>query len=166
MLLIDFSDAQASGDWQAIGDRVMGGVSQSVWLPQELSGAACAVFTGVVSLANNGGFASVRSPDVSWDLREYRALRLTARGDGRTYKLSLSDDAAFDSVQHQSMFAAFPGDWQCIDLPFSGFVARRRGRTLIDAPRLDCSAIRRLGLMTELRQGGPFRLELLRVEAV
>jgi len=57
-LLFDFDDRSAVDGWHAIDDRVMGGVSCSR-LRHDPAGHA--VFEGEVSLAQNGGFASVRS---------------------------------------------------------------------------------------------------------
>jgi hypothetical protein len=57
-VLFDFSDSRATNAWQAIDDRVMGGISRST-LRHDPAGHA--VFEGTVSLERNGGFASVRS---------------------------------------------------------------------------------------------------------
>jgi NADH dehydrogenase [ubiquinone] 1 alpha subcomplex assembly factor 1 len=56
--LFDFSDPRAADAWRGIDDRVMGGVSRS---RLRYDRAGHAVFEGEVSLAQNGGFASVRS---------------------------------------------------------------------------------------------------------
>ena len=60
-VLFDFSAPTAADAWSAIDDRVMGGVSRSR-LRHDTAGHA--VFEGEVSLAQNGGFASVRSSPV------------------------------------------------------------------------------------------------------
>jgi len=161
-LLIDFADPASIGLWQAIGDRVMGGLSSGALLPGASGGAA---FCGNVSLANGGGFASVRCQPGPRDLSAYAGLRLSVRGDGRPYKLSLLLDASFDGILYQGSFTAAPGEWQSIDLPFAAFVARRRGRTLPAAPALDPANIHAFGLMTDARLPGPFRLELLALSA-
>ena len=57
-LLFDFGDPAAVTEWNAIDDRVMGGVSGSR-LRHDPTGHA--VFEGSVSLERNGGFASIRS---------------------------------------------------------------------------------------------------------
>lgn len=161
--LFDFAEPLAIACWQPIGDRVMGGLSSGAL---QANDAGCAEFCGTVSLANGGGFASVRSLPGHWDLSAWSGLRLIVRGDGRPYKLSLMTDAGFDSVLYQSRFETLPGEWQTIDLPFSGFVARRRGRPVAGAPELDPAAIRAFGLMTELRLPGPFALELRALLAI
>ena len=55
--LFDFTTATNSTAWQIVNDDVMGGVSTSRFQVRTNG----AVFSGVVSLENNGGFASVRS---------------------------------------------------------------------------------------------------------
>jgi monofunctional biosynthetic peptidoglycan transglycosylase len=144
----------------------MGGLSSATLCA---NAGGWAEFSGIVSLANNGGFASLRrvpSPGEHWNLAGKQAIRLIARGDGRPYKLSLIDDAAFDAILHQASFVAQPGDWQTIDLPFAQFIPRRRGRAVTPAPALDVSAIRSFGLMTEQRLPGAFRLDLLALLAL
>jgi hypothetical protein len=61
---LSFADGMA-GSFRAINDGVMGGMSQSSIAHSPDHSAA--VFSGVLSTANNGGFASVRAP-VNWDL--------------------------------------------------------------------------------------------------
>ena len=57
--LYRFDTPAAVVPWQAIDDRVMGGVSAS---HMRHDPAGHGVFAGEVSLENNGGFASVRAP--------------------------------------------------------------------------------------------------------
>ena len=83
--LFDFT-ADASTDWYVQNDTVMGGVSSSsVRIEQGEM-----VFSGNVSLDNNGGFASVRSPifGTAPD-REGNALAIDSTGDGRTYLVQI-----------------------------------------------------------------------------
>lgn len=63
---------QAPVSWTVVDDRVMGGVSRS---RIEDSGDGTLRFAGVMSLANNGGFASVRT--------------LPTRSDGQTGSFEL-----------------------------------------------------------------------------
>ena len=56
--LFDFQAATNSPAWEVVNDDVMGGVSTSQF---QLLTNGGAIFSGVVSLENNGGFASVRS---------------------------------------------------------------------------------------------------------
>ncbi|MFN9176005.1 MAG: CIA30 family protein, partial [Synechocystis sp.] len=84
-VLVDFK-AQHSPplQWYSVDDGVMGGVSASQW---RLLGDR-ALFTGNVSTANNGGFASVRSPNFEppLDLAGAEGIQLRIQGDGKRYK--------------------------------------------------------------------------------
>ena len=64
-VLFDFQASKNPPTWQIVNDDVMGGVSTSKFQVLTNGGA---IFSGVVSLENNGGFASVRSSAVrSWN---------------------------------------------------------------------------------------------------
>ncbi len=97
--LFDFSDPCAADAWRAIDDRVMGGVSRSR-LRHDRDGHA--VFEGEVSLAQNGGFASVRSSPGERGLAGATACLIEARGDAKQFKLSLLTDDGFDSINYQA----------------------------------------------------------------
>ena len=72
IVLVDFADATAP-DWFVVNDDVMGGVSSSTMqVTQEGTG----VFAGRLSLANNGGFASVRTAMAPNDLADFAGLVL------------------------------------------------------------------------------------------
>ena len=57
MNLFDFSENSESNRWQVVNDGVMGGLSQATFKVGE---NGTALFTGRVSLENNGGFSSLR----------------------------------------------------------------------------------------------------------
>ena len=154
-LLWRFDTPDAVQGWTAIDDRVMGGVSRSR-LRAEAAGHA--VFEGEVSLARNGGFASVRSPS-GWPGRAgAQTCLIEVRGDPATYKLSLFTEGAFDAVAYQAEFTPTPERWTVITLPISGFQPRFRGRDVPGAPPLDPALVRQVGLMIASRQAGPFAL--------
>ncbi|MBL8373994.1 CIA30 family protein [Accumulibacter sp.] len=149
--------------WSAVDDAVMGGLSSSHLL---FDPSGHADFTGSVSLANNGGFASVRTAPGDYSAPGALSFRLAVRGDGRCYKLNLRTDDAFDGPNHQAVFSPPAGQWSEIVLAIADFIARHRGRP-VDAPPLDPARIRRVGLMIADRQVGSFRLSIrwLRAEA-
>ena len=158
--LFDFSDPRAADAWHAIDDRVMGGISRSR-LRHDRSGHA--VFEGEVSLAQNGGFASVRSSPGVRGQAGATACLIEARGDAKQFKLSLLTDDGFDSVNYQASFTTMGHDWQTISLPISSFRASFRGRDVPGAPALDPARIRQVGLMIAARQAGPFALDIRRI---
>ena len=157
--LFDFSDSAAVDAWNAIDDRVMGGISRSR-LRHDPAGHA--VFEGTVSLERNGGFASVRSSPGARGKPCATACVIEVRGDGKQFKLSLLTDDGFDSLNYQASFAPDTHDWQTIRLPLTAFRASVRGRDVPGAPALDPARIRQVGMMIAGRQAGPFALDIRR----
>ena len=118
--------------------------------PATPSGADVAgVFAGVVTEANNGGFASVRTRNFApaLDLTGFTGIRLRCRGNGLRYKMILRTDAAWDGPSYCRSFDTAAGEWAEVELPFAAFVATRRARTLPDGPPLDARRITSLQLM-------------------
>jgi NADH dehydrogenase [ubiquinone] 1 alpha subcomplex assembly factor 1 len=159
-LIFDFTDPHASETWQAIDDRVMGGVSRSRLRHVP---AGHAVFEGEVSLERNGGFASVRSAPGALGVPGAQACVIELCGDPRQFKLSLVTDAALDSVSHQCGFSPSGRDWQIMRLPLDAFRASFRGREASGAPPLDPGRIRQVGLLIGARQAGPFELHIRQI---
>jgi hypothetical protein len=161
-VLYDFSEPQSSAGWVAIHDVVMGGVSSG---KVESTAQGSMLFTGVVSLENNGGFASIRSKPREWRLAAYDGIVMQLRGDGKRYKLNLKTDSSFDGLMYRAPFETSAGEWQELHFPFSAFAASFRGRAVPDAPPLDPARITMVGLLISDAQEGPFRLEIARISA-
>jgi NADH dehydrogenase [ubiquinone] 1 alpha subcomplex assembly factor 1 len=156
-LIFDFTDPQAADAWQAIDDRVMGGISRSrLWHDP----AGHAVFDGVVSLEQNGGFASVRSTPCDRGHPAAQACLIELRGDNKQFKLSLLTEDGFDSPNYQATFTPAGSTWQTLRLPLAEFRASFRGRKVPGAQPLDPACIRQVGLMVADRQAGPFALHI------
>jgi hypothetical protein len=150
-------------DWSAVDDRVMGGISSSR-LRHDPAGHA--VFEGVVSLEQNGGFASVRTRPMALGAPGAAAYVLEVAGDGKRYKLALRTDDRFDGIAYQASFTPRAGGWSDVRLPVADFEPTFRGRRVPDAPTLDPAAVRQTGLLIADRQAGPFELAIrsIRVE--
>jgi monofunctional biosynthetic peptidoglycan transglycosylase len=162
VILHDFSDPAAADDWNAVDDRVMGGVSRS---GMEASGEGYATFAGELSLESNGGFASVRTPPDALDLSGLDRLALRVRGDGRIYQLRLRTDESFDGVSHTTSFRTHPGEWRTLELPLDAFVPTWRGRVQPDVPPIDAASVRGMGLLVADGQEGSFELDVAWIEA-
>jgi monofunctional biosynthetic peptidoglycan transglycosylase len=159
--LIDPSDPSELKRWTAIHDTVMGGRSQG-GLSQD---DGVLVFSGRLSLANNGGFASVRTLPRPLPLADHQGLTLRVRGDGRTYQLRLRDSDRFDGVAWKFEFATTAGQWTQITAPFRAFEATFRGRPVRTDGPLDPARVRQLGFMIADKRPGEFRLEIGSVTA-
>ncbi|MEN9575489.1 MAG: hypothetical protein RL514_3344 [Verrucomicrobiota bacterium] len=156
-MFFNFQTATNSTKWQVVNDDVMGGVSTSQF---QLLTNGGAIFSGVVSLENNGGFASVRSSPVRENLNGTDALVLRVRGDGRRYKFTVRTEAGFNALNYQAEFTTKRGEWEEHRLAFKDFMPTFRGRVLTDVPPLIPSKITSVGLLISDKQAGPFRLEM------
>ena len=124
-----------------------------------------AVFCGVVSLENNGGFASVRSSPVRGNLNGADAFVLRVRGDGLRYKFTVRTDSGFDAPNYQLTFTTKRGEWEEHRLAFKDFAPTFRGRVLTDVPLLNPAKIASVGFLILDQQAGPGRLEMSWVKA-
>lgn len=161
--LFSFSTLDAAAQWQIVNDEVMGGRSSSTlqWTEE-----GTAVFRGTVSLAQGGGFASVRAPVDQHDLSAFDALALRLRGDGQRYKLSLYNDPPPRSIAYRASFSTEDATWQTIQIPFADLAPSFRGRPVPDAPPFGPSRVQALSLLIADEQAGPFRLEVAWIRAV
>ena len=162
-MIFDFQGRTNSTKWQVVNDDVMGGVSTSQF---QLLTNGGAIFSGVVSLENNGGFASVRSTPVRENLNGTDALVLRVRGDGRRYKFTVRTEAGFNALNYQAEFTTKRGEWEDHRLAFKDFMPTFRGRVLTDVPPLIPSKITSVGLLISDKKAGPFRLEMSWIRGV
>ena len=162
-MIFDFQAAINSTKWQVVNDDVMGGVSTSQF---QLLTNGGAIFSGVVSLENNGGFASVRSTPVRENLNGTDAFVLRVRGDGRRYKFTVRTEAGFNALNYQAEFTTKRGEWEEHRLAFKDFMPTFRGRVLTDVPPLIPSKITSVGLLISDKKAGPFRLEMSWIRGV
>jgi NADH dehydrogenase [ubiquinone] 1 alpha subcomplex assembly factor 1 len=156
-ILIDFSETVANS-WQIVNDNVMGGISRSSF---RMHGDGYAVFSGTVSLENNGGFASVRVQARSAaDLSEFKGLSVRVFGDGKTYCLRLRtvENGRLTWYSYETRFRTKIGEWETYFLPFSDFKAEFRGTPVRGNPKLNADAVAEIGFMIQDKQEGSFRL--------
>ena len=161
-ILFDFQAASNSTAWQIVNDDVMGGVSTSRFQVLTNGGA---VFSGVVSLENNGGFASVRSSPVRENLSGCDAFVFRVRGDGRRYKFTVRTESSFNAPNYQAEFTTKRGEWEDHRLAFKDFVPTFRGRILTDVPPLNPAKVASVGFLISDQQEGAFKLEVAWVKA-
>lgn len=146
-IIFDFTQPtpQLQQIWGAVDDVVMGGVSQSEIRFVE----GTALFTGNVSTANSGGFASVRTKNFTspLDLSGYEGVTLRVRGDGKRYKFFLRTESSWDGMAYSYSFDTVANEWITVQIPFNQLTAVFRAKTISDAPAIDTSKIRSLQLM-------------------
>ncbi len=147
---------------QIVNDGVMGGLSLG---KIKVSADGTAVFSGTLSLENNGGFSSVYLGRGAWDLHDWKGIEMKIRGDGRTYDLRLETDELFrnDNVNFRDQFKTESDSWITVQVPFSGLRPSWRGRQLNN--RFDPAKIESISIVLADKQEGPFQLEIAEISA-
>ena len=146
-LIFDFTNpnAEIKETWGAIDDVVMGGVSQS----NIRLGNNQAIFSGLVSTDNNGGFASVRTRNFSTplDLSDYEGIELKVTGDGKRYKFIARCEGKWDGIGYCYSFDTVYNFPTTIRIPFRDLIPVFRAKTVPEATQLDASQIYSMQLM-------------------
>ncbi len=146
-------------EWASIDDRVMGGISQSEM--REVDGHY--VFSGTVSLENNGGFASVRSAISLANVKDDALVKLRIKGDGRRYQLRFRTTTRLDGVAYAVAFDTVENEVNVLSFRLREFVPVWRGRSVQQAPMLKWRDVTQLGFMITDKQQGQFALEVQEV---
>jgi NADH dehydrogenase [ubiquinone] 1 alpha subcomplex assembly factor 1 len=124
--VFNFSKNAQLNNWYVVDDGVMGGRSKgSIRQDQEGHG----VFTGQISLKNNGGFSSLRYrlPEPISILGATQVV-LKIKADGKDYQFRVTDQIG----KRYSYITTFTtnGSWQEIVIPLNSLYPSFRGRSL------------------------------------
>jgi NADH dehydrogenase [ubiquinone] 1 alpha subcomplex assembly factor 1 len=155
--LFDFTAADAAKEWQTVNDGVMGGVSDGKF---KITDAKTMEFFGTLSLANNGGFASVRTKAKKLSLEEGDALVVKIRGDGREYMLNLYPNRSQVAYSYRASVPTKKDEWIEVKIPLYKFEATSFGRMVKNAGPVKPAEINSLGIMLGDKKAGPFKLEM------
>ncbi len=143
--------------WEVEDDNVMGGLSRGRLVVNE---AGNALFTGDISLDNNGGFSSIQYDFASLDVSGYQALCLGLRGDGKRYQVRVE---SAPRARHAYAFDfQTDGNWQVIEIPFRQMEAIRHGDRL-DLPNYPGETMTRIQILAGEGRAESFQLEIDRI---
>ena len=84
--IYSFTTQNSVSEWRIVNDGVMGGISKSSLL---LTSSGHGKFAGHVSLANNGGFASIQLNKKIGLTLENKLILLRVKGDGKQYEFRI-----------------------------------------------------------------------------
>ncbi len=160
VLLFDFQPGVPP--WNSVDDNVMGGVSSS---GGRITEDGTLLFSGTMSLENNGGFASLRSPWNPIDLSGKDGLLIRVLGDGQLYRLRVRTSDIGREISYNSFFETVNGEWVAVYLPFETMVPTLRGFR-VPTGELNPASVTGLGLMLSDKQPGEFALEVDWIRAV
>ena len=154
--LFDFTGADAAKEWQTVNDGVMGGVSDGKF---KITDAKTMEFFGTLSLANNGGFASVRTKPKDLGFEKGDTLVAKVRGDGREYMLNLYPNKQRVAYSYRATVQTKKDEWIEVKVPLDKFEATSFGRVVQDGA-IKPTEISALGFMLGDKKAGPFKLEI------
>jgi uncharacterized surface protein with fasciclin (FAS1) repeats len=159
---LDFQDGIAG--WRTVLDGVMGGLSTGrVSQPEP----GMLLFTGELSLDNNGGFSQIRTNVPEGALAGTSGVEFRVRGDGRTYTFDIRcSHVRLMAGAFQSEFTTENGVWQTIRIPFDDFQLYNFGRRVSNALPLLPDRIESIGMTLGDKKAGPFRLEIDAIRAL
>ncbi len=150
--IYNFSTQTNIKEWRIVNDGVMGGISRS---SLALTDAGHGKFSGNVSLANNGGFASIQLSTTIKLAEENKFIVLRVKGDGKRYEFRLkSSISQSHSYVHQFTTS---GEWENIKLEISEFYPQIRGRRL-NIPNFNFESIGQLSFLIANNQEEDFEL--------
>jgi len=157
-----FSFSTGEPDWYTVDDVVMGGLSSS---RVEIVEPNTLLFSGKMSLENNGGFSSVRSDWNIINLSGYDGVLLRALGDGKVYRLRIRTEESGVEIAYNGVFETTPDKWIQVYVPFAEMVPTYRG-IVMDVGPLDVTSIGSFGFMLSDKQPGDFQLQVDWIRAV
>jgi len=153
-LLDNFKTTSTIGTWISVNDGVMGGLSKG---EPKINKENKLVFKGEISLANNGGFSSIRTRGSALSLSNYDGLEIKIKGDGRMYYLTSRSNSK-RMLAFWSPIQPPKDEWTVIRVPFDSFYATYFGKK-IPLMSLNTKKITSIGFMLYDKQGGSFEIE-------
>lgn len=156
-VLLNSGIMNSAGNWRILNDGVMGGLSSSSTI---LNGYGKIVFSGNVSLENNGGFASLRSPVKNYNFENRTGLEIRVKGDGKKYSLSMKETSYFTGSFFTANFETIKDELSTIKIPFESFALYYFGKKVSPKPEIPLSRIKEVSLLIGEKQEGAFSLEI------
>jgi hypothetical protein len=154
LVIFDFDASTEPNAWRVVDDGVMGGLSAGKF---EVDKNGNGRFFGTVSLANNGGFSSVRHQFATKETSNYTKVVLRVKGDGKNYQFRLKKSTS-DYYSYVYTFST-TGKWQNIEIPFENFYPSFRGMTL-DLPNYAPSQLEEVAFLIANKVAEDFAIEI------
>ncbi len=141
-------------NWFVIDDGVMGGRSQGQFF---INPEGNGIFTGRVSLENNGGFSSVRHRFPTLTTQQYSKCLIRLKGDGKRYQFRVKS-SIYDRHSYISYFQTTT-EWQVIEIPLKQMYPTFRGRKL-NIPNFPAEKMEEIAFLVGNKKAETFKLEI------
>ena len=156
MQLLDASVMKTDNRWRIVNDGVMGGLSSSKAIVKD----DIIIFSGNVSLENNGGFASFRSPVKDYNFEKSSGIEIKVKGDGKRYSISMKETTYFSGYFYTTTFQTKKDEWITVKIPFEQFKLYYFGRETKSNKKIPLNNIKEISLLIGDKQEGSFKSEV------
>jgi hypothetical protein len=155
--IINFGNSEKNQKWTTVVDGVMGGKSTSNIT--ELNNSM--LFSGDISLKNNGGFASIRGGRNYENLSKYSTVEVKYRSAGQDFALRLLKHEAFYLPYFKHNFETTDWNWDTVSIPLEVFEEYRlNDETGSSLTNEELEKINRLGIIVSNKIEGMFKIEI------
>lgn len=158
MVLFDFNANSNVSKWNIVDDGVMGGLSNGNF---KLNEKGHGVFSGYISLENNGGFSSLRYETDRLNVSKFTKAILSIKGDGKIYQFGIKSNKS-DYVSYIYEFET-SDNWMTVEVPFEKMSPQFRGRKL-NMPNYEGGTIAEVTFLIGNKKEESFKLLIDKIE--
>ncbi|MEY3040116.1 MAG: hypothetical protein RLZZ593_1258 [Bacteroidota bacterium] len=159
-LIFDFNYTAPVNDWTVVDDVVMGGRSTGQF---KIDSEGHGVYSGNVSLENNGGFSSLRYQFEKIRTHENSKIAIRLKGDGKQYQFRVKSNR--NTYYSYTTTFKTSGDWENIIIDLKDMHPSFRGRTL-NMPHFNENSIEELVFLIGNKKNESFELVLDRIDII
>ena len=159
-LIFDFNHTAPVNDWVVVDDVVMGGRSTGQF---KIDSEGHGVYSGNVSLENNGGFSSLRYQFEKIRTHENSKIVIRLKGDGKQYQFRVKSNR--NTYYSYTTTFKTSGDWENIIIDLKDMYPSFRGRTL-NMPHFNENSIEELVFLIGNKKNESFELVLDRIDII
>ncbi|WP_282147996.1 CIA30 family protein [Algibacter lectus] len=152
--IFKFENTSDITNWTVVNDAVMGGKSSGAFTLNETGHG---VYTGHVSLENNGGFSSLRYRFNDISTEGFSKVILKIKGDGKNYQFRVKSKLS-DKHSYIALFSTSK-TWEVIEISLADMYPAFRGRKL-DIPNFDANSIEEVAFLIGNKTAEDFKLEI------
>jgi len=157
-IIFNFNKNSSISNWIVVDDVVMGGKSNGNF---QLNKNGKGVFSGKISLDNNGGFSSVRYGFNKFNIEKFKSIVLKIKGDGKNYQFRIKHKSS-DYASYITSFSS-SGEWQEIKIPLNSMYPSFRGRKL-DEPNFFHKSIEEVTFLIANKKNEEFIILIDKIE--
>lgn len=159
-VVFDFNKQSNLTNWIVVDDVVMGGRSSG---NIEIDDNGNGVYSGSVSLQNNGGFSSLHYKMDRLSVKKYKKIKLKIKGDGKNFQLRIKANSG-DYYSYISQFSTNK-EWQEIEVNLKDMFPSFRGRKL-DLPNFSNEFMEELTFLIGNKKQEKFKLLIDKIELI